>query len=327
MLLTTISFFKKNGQDILDSLSDLKPTLVDRNERWVAQHPGDDYTQPSPSPLNTHQRDDGIRRSDSRREDEHYNRASIDDDRERDRGRQVDAARRDDQARYEEQKRIEAMKEDVRRRAEDADRRAREEMEWKHREDTEKRRRELARRDEEARRGPDPEARRRDEAVAAAKRAAGTAPNNYYATPQPSPIPVSETQQRQQEFDRQQAEMKRREEEIIRARRNDITRRQEESEANARATRQNLAPTTQPAYRGNSPSGLTGFPEPQPGNDIPFVMPLESPTRNDDDYSTDRESVNEGQTPWHRNRSQDVGTRRTPVRSYVFARVITACIC
>lgn len=216
------------------------------------------------------------------------------------------------------------MKEEARRKAEDADRRAKEEMERRHREDTERRRRELARRDEEAKRGPDPEVRRRDEAITAAKRAAGTGPSNYYATPQPSPTPVSESQRRQQQdFDRQQAEMKQREEEIIRARRNDITRRQEEADATARATRQNLASTTaarQPAYRGNSPSGLLGFPEPQ--NDIPLVMPLESPTRNDDDYSTDRESVNEGLVPWNRNRSQgDVGTSRTPVRSYVCLHV------
>lgn len=327
----------QNGQDILDSLSDLKPTLVNRNERWAAQHPGDNYTQPSPGPSNAHQRDNSIRRSDSRREEEYYSRASIDDDqdidrdrdrgRDRDRNRQVELARRDEQARYEyeERGRVEAMREDARRRAEDADRRAREEMERRHREDTEKRRRELARRDEEARRGPDPEARRRDEAVASAKRAAGTTPNNYYATPQPSPIPVSEAQQRQQEFDRQQAEMKKREEEILRARRNDITRRQEEAEVNTRATRQNFAHTTQPTYRGNNPSGLAGFPEPQTGSDIPFVMPLESPTGNDDDYSTDRESVNESQAPWHRSRSQGDGTGRAPVRSYVSARVMTAC--
>ena len=332
----TDDYFLQNGQDILDSLSDLKPTLVDRNERWVAQHPGDNYTQPSPGPSNVHQRDNGIRRSDSRREEEYYSRPSIDDDqdidrdgdrdreRDRERNRQVESARRDEQARYEEQRRTEAIKEDVRRMAEDADRRAREEMEWKHREETEKRRRELARRDEEARRGPDPEARRRDEAIAAAKRAASIPPNSYYATPQPSPIPVSEAQLRKQEFDRQQAEMKKREEEIVRARRNDTTRRQEEAEANPRATRQNLAPTTQSTYRGNSPSGPTGLPEPPTGSDIPFVMPLESPTRNDDDYSTDRESVNE---PWHRNRGQGDGTSRAPVRSYVSARAMTTCIC
>jgi hypothetical protein len=54
-------------------------------------------------------------------------------------------------------------------------------------------------------------------------------------------------------------------------------------------------------------------------------MPLESPTRHDDEYSTDRESVTE-EAPWHRSRNLPAGTpHRTPGRAYVVSPVANTC--
>jgi STAM-binding protein len=302
-------------------LSDLKPTLVERYERWLAQHPGDDTAQPSPGPSNAYAGNTNPRRPDpTRRQDDPY--ARVQDD--RDRGRQqAEATRRDDQNRYEDQRRVEALKEDARRKAQ-------EEMDRRQREDMDMQRKEIARRDDEQRgRGAnDPDLRHKEEIVAAARWTAGMGQQVPYGAPQndtggPSSAINLDAQRRQQEFDRQQAEMKRREEEIVRARtQGDIARRQEEADAAARATRQNLAsaPSYPSAPQGVGPSRVPSFPDPQMGNDMPLPMPLESPTRYDDEYSTDRESVTDDQAPWHRSRNQPAGTpTRAPVRSYVIS--------
>jgi STAM-binding protein len=154
--------------------------------------------------------------------------------------------------------------------------------------------------------------------------------SNPYGPPQndtdgPANAVNLEAQRRRQEFERQQEEMKRREEDIIRTRRqNDIARRQEEAEAAARAARPNLpaTPSQFPAPRGVGPSRIPSFPEQQIGDDAPLIMPLESPTRHDDEYSTDRESATDDQAPWHRARAQQAGTpTRAPVRGYVVLHV------
>jgi hypothetical protein len=293
---------------------------VERYERWAAQHPDDDTTQPSPGPSNAHTGNANLRRGDTpRRQDDSYARAQDD----RDRGRQAEATRRDEQNRHEEQRRTDALNEEARRKAQ-------EEMDRRQREDIDRRRRETARREEEQRQrgGNDPDSRRKEDVVANARRAAGVAHHEpiYHGAPQNDPSGPSnainmDAQRRQQEFELQQAEMKKREEEIIRARRQgDIARRQEEADDAARAARQNLAqtPSHPIAPRGMGPSRIPSFPDQQLGNDVPLTMPLESPTRHDDDYSTDRESVTDDQAPWHRDRHPPAGTpTRTPVRGYV----------
>ena len=292
---------------------------MERYERWATQHPGDDTTQPSPSPANARAGNVNPSRADTvRRQDDAHARAQDD----RDRGRQADAARREEQNRYEEQRRAEALDEDARRKAQ-------EEMDRRQREDIDKRRREVARREEEQRQrgGNDPDSRRKEDAMASVRRAAGAVQQDpgYYGPPPNDPSGPSnainlDAQRRQQEFDRQQAEMKRREEEIVRARRQgDITRRQEEADEAARAVHQNLTqtPSRLPAPHGMGPSRIPSFPDSQMGNDAPLTMPLESPTRYDDDYSTDRESVTDDQAPWHRSRNPPAGTpTRAPVRGY-----------
>jgi hypothetical protein len=301
---------------------------VGRYERWAAQHPDDDTTQPSPGPSsNAHPGNVNPKRGETsrRQDDSSYARAQDD----RDRGRQAEALRRDEQNRLEEQRRADALKEEARRKAQ-------EETDRRQREDIDRRRRETARREEEQRQrgGNDPDSRRKEDVVANARRAAGVAQHEpiYRNAPQNDPSGPSsainiDAQRRQQEFEQQQAEMKKREEEIIRARRqNDIARRQDEADdaaaAAARAARQNPAQTPSsshlPAPRGMGPSRIPSFSDSQLGNDMPLPMPLESPTRHDDDYSTDRESVTDDQAPWHRDRNPPAGTpTKTPIRGYV----------
>lgn len=205
-------------------------------------------------------------------------------------------------------------------RLEEPQRSMQEEIDRRRHEDIEKRRREIARREEEqrARAANDPEARQKHETIAAARRAAGVGQHesNIYGPPKNNGDGVEnpEAHRRQQEFNRQQEEMKRREEEILRHRKqNEMTRMQEAAEAAAHAARQGFTPSY--PHR-QTPSFLPRFPGPQ---DVPPTLPLESPTRNDDDYSTDRESVVDDQVPWHRHKSQDsVSPNRAPVRSYVF---------
>lgn len=307
---------------------------MERYERWAAQHPNDDTTQPSPGSSNTHTGNVNPKHGEaSRRQDDSYARAQD----ERDRGRQAETTRRDEQNRHEEQRRTDALNEEARRKAqEEIDRRRREEMDRRQREDIDRRRRETARREEEQRqRGAnDPDSRRKEEVVANARRAAGVAQHEsiYHGAPQNDPSGPSsaiklDAQRRQQEFELQQAEMKRREEEIIRAKRQgDIARRQEEADDAARAARQNLAQTPSHliAPRSMGPSRIPSFADSQLGVDVPLPMPLESPTRHDDDYSTDHESVTDDQAPWHRDRNPLAGTPKTPVRGYVvaFSRVL-----
>lgn len=241
-----------------------------------------------------------------RQEDQH---ARTQED-ERDYARHIDAARREEHMRYEEQ------------RKEEARRIAQEEIDRRRHEDIEKRRREIARREEEqrARSANDPEARQKDGIVAAARRAAGVGQHesNMYGPPQNSDSAAAnpETQRRRQDFERQQAEMKHREDIIRHRRQNGIARRQEEADADARAARQGLTPSPSHPHHGQSPSHIPHFPGP---HDASLLMPLESPTRNDDGYSTDRESVTDSQVPWHQPKIQHTTTpTRAPVRSYVF---------
>lgn len=319
---TVLTVIAQNGQEILDSLSELKPTLVDRHERWVAQYGNDDIPQPSPGP-STPANDNrtGRRQSVSRRYDDPSSPAREED---YDRARQAEMTRREEQVRYhEEQRRLNSIAEESRRgEAHEADRKYRDDQE---------RRREFLRREEEqqTRRENDPDsARRKDDAVNFARRAAGIASQdaNHYGTPPNSAGSATnmtpEAQRRHQEFERQQADMKRREEEIIRSKRQgDIARRQEEAEAAARAARQTPAPS--PSHIPGSgrsalgPSHISQFPQPHiSSGDTPLQMPLESPTRFDDEYATDRE--NGPDTPWRPQRGQPLGTpNRAPVRTYV----------
>lgn len=358
--LTYVTIWQ-NGQDILDCLSDLKPTLVERHEQWALHNPNDTTSLPylgqSSPPFSTQ---NGMKRETSRGKlDRGYSQED-----ERDRMYQAELARRAEQHRYDEQRRVEASKEDVRRS---------QEAERKQRED-ERRRWEV---DQRGRSGVDDyDARRKEAAVAAARSAAGRSAqdSNYYSA-RPSPAPAvnadtqrrpqeydrqqaeevavaaarrtggqssqdagyynvrprdhaspappvnAEAQRRQQEFERQQAEMKKREEEIVRQRRqNEIAKRQEEADAAARVTRQNLASSSSfnQSNRGGTPSYLPQFPVVE---DAPLLMPLESPTGNDEDYATDVESFTEGTVPWTRVKQQvqqNGASGRTPIRSYVY---------
>ena len=128
-----------------------------------------------------------------------------------------------------------------------------------------------------------------------------------------------EEEARREEEDRRRATDERR-----RREREGILRRQQEAEAAALAARMDVATRLTPSPNGGSRSGeetsargsARGFPVavPQPAhapnssqqqslygtsNGL-SIMPLGSPTKNDDDSSTDREGMD--RQPWHRHR-------------------------
>ncbi|KAF7976920.1 hypothetical protein HWV62_5322 [Athelia sp. TMB] len=307
-----------NGQEILDSLSELKPTLVDRHERWVARYGNEDVPHPSPgpsSPGSDHHRK--RQTSLTQRYDDPHSPAREDN---------YDRPRRDDMRYHEEQRRLEAIQEDTRRRGA-----------YDYRDDD--RHREFLRREEEQRFRVDDEvesARRSLDAMTIAKRATGSGSQDghSYGTPPHSAGSGSSMMaaefQRRQEFERQQAEMKRREEEIIRNKRQaEIVRRQQEAEEAAHFARHTPAPSPgyiPPQGSGRSalgPSHIAQFPTQQmPSADVPQIMPLESPKGFEDDYATDRE--NGPDAPWRPSRTQPPGsTGRQPSRSLSFPPPMT----
>lgn len=89
----------QNGQEILDSLSELKPTLVDRHERWVARYGADDPPHPSPG-----------------RSTPGHRRPRYDDPHSPAREAEHQRARTESMRYYEEQQRLEALREEARRR-------------------------------------------------------------------------------------------------------------------------------------------------------------------------------------------------------------------
>lgn len=298
----------QNGQEILDSLSELKPTLVDRHERWVARYGADDLPHPSPgrsTPGHRRPRYDDPH-SPAREAEHHHQRA-----------------RAESMRYHEEQQRLEALREEARRRQYEYDHH---DDYADHRED--ERHREFLRREEEQH----VEANRRSMDVA--RRAAlgtGSQDGHTYGTPPSSAGSASnmlmtmEAQRRQQEFERQQAEMKRREEEIIRNKRQaEIIRRQQEAEEAAHIARH--TPTPSPGHmsvpqglsrQATAPSHIAQFPgQYLPVNDIPQIMPLESPKGTEDDYATDRETGPDA--PWRPSRTQPLGPpSRQPARTCV----------
>ncbi|KAH7929023.1 Mov34-domain-containing protein [Leucogyrophana mollusca] len=262
-----------NGQNILDSLSELKPTLVDRYERWLAQNP-----EEATRPRTTTSHVDAGRHEESRRHDTDR-RAPQDDS-----GWSAQEAARkeasDRRREREEQRMMEQRKEDARRRAAEADQRQRQE----------------ARMGEHlARLQIDTENRKKDDAIAAARRAANlsTQESNFsrrsrHEGERSEPVtPVSaDERRRESEAFRYQDELKRREEEGVRQRRKreqeGIARRQEEAEAASRVARRSLvpSPSTMPAPTAVS-SQRSPFIDTNPqGASTPLPMPLESPTRN-----------------------------------------------
>ncbi|EGO01337.1 hypothetical protein SERLA73DRAFT_159766 [Serpula lacrymans var. lacrymans S7.3] len=262
-----------NGQNILDSLSELKPTLVDRYERWAAQHP-EEVNRPPPS----------TSQPDTRRQEEDTRRAQQD-------------AWQEQKARQDEDRR----REDAWRRSEDSRRhsRARPESSRQPNQDAERRQRDDTRAEDYQRhRQVDPESRRRDETIAVARRAADVAQQetSYYRRIQHDASPMStetatssDENRRDQDARRQREDMKRREEEIIKQRRKreqeGILRRQEEADIAARAARVSITPAV-PTISTSATSNpqRSAFLEPRPHDDAsPLPMPLESPTRRQPD--------------------------------------------
>ncbi|KAH9829227.1 uncharacterized protein C8Q71DRAFT_791146 [Rhodofomes roseus] len=279
-----------NGQDILESLSQLKPVLVDRYEHWQATSsatPGSSR----PSTAGSHYTDVAYTEEFRRSRDEERTRtarqaAQMEQHWQRSEQERRDAEERDRQARHEtalaRQQMLELRREEER--ASAAERRAAEAKAMAERE----RQAERARREAEAR--SDDEERRR-------------------AT-----------------------------EERRRREREGILRRQQEAETAALAARMEVATRLTPSPNGNRSGEETSargssrsFPvaAPQPAhapgssqqqslygtsNGL-SVMPLESPTKNDDDSSTDVEGVD--RQPWQRQRHTD----HTPSKSKQHAAI------
>ncbi|KAI0342394.1 Mov34-domain-containing protein [Trametopsis cervina] len=249
-----------NGQEILDSLSELKPLLVDRYERWIAQGGSPDApTRPRAAEILT--RDEVIKRR-------------------RDQERAV-------QAQEAIQREVEwRMQDSARRQAEERERRVQEEAAWA-RQSHEVRQREL----DEA---------KRLEAREAAEYERAAARRGYV---------YSDEERKEEEKRRRQLERRREEQE-------GILRRQQEADAAARAARREIAtstPTSDLLYRrsqepetlprGGYPDSSTGYRPSTPQGarpssssqgrstfNGPYVLPLESPMKYEDDTDTDERS-------------------------------------
>lgn len=283
-----------NGQDILDSLSQLKPVLVDRFEQWQAQQ----AAAASSSRLSTSSsmyadsisREEAARR---RREEQQEERARY----------ALEAARR------EQDWQRDAL---ARQQAEERDRHAREEGAWAAQQQM--------------------ESRRRAEAAVAAERRAAEAKALAERERQAEKA-RREDEARGEDERRRLVERSRQEQE-------GILRRQQDSEMAALSARMDAVTRLSPVppapsssqhapartnEDGHSRNASRGFPvaAPQPAraassqhdsmysNGIGFsILPLESPTRNDDDSSTDVEGIDRQQS-WHRARHAD----QTPTKS------------
>ncbi|OBZ76162.1 AMSH-like protease sst2 [Grifola frondosa] len=276
-----------NGQDILDSLSQLKPMLVERYEQWQAQEKNSPLpSRPSTAGSELSAQETGLRRRDEQLRTQEQERAS----------QALEAARRE-----EEWKRDELS----RRVAEERDRNSREEAAWY--------RQMQAKRREEAAAAAD--ARRAAEALDLAERERA----------------VHDEEERSRR--KAAADEKRRQEQ------EGIVRRQQEAEAAARAVRQDIVTRLSPVPPAASSSRRTAdqeanardisarsvhAPQPsRPSNTAPYgtsnglsIMPLESPSRYDDDSSTDVEGLDRKMS-WNRQRHTETPTKtRHPGVSY-----------
>lgn len=340
---------KQNGQDILDNLSDLKPTLVERYERWLARNPNG--VDPDRTPDNRQRRsqeDDRARQAHTRRE-------------------------ADDRLRVKE--------------AQNPDRMVAEELEkWKRQREETWRREEEARARATGRvPGPIVTDRRAEATVAPARHTAGVsqaaadytfsrppAQRDGHANPQPNLSGVDRHQQQQEEMRRREEEItRRRVEEKRRQEQEGIAKRQQEAENSARAVRHGITVNTGSTIPATS-SASSLMPGPSPSSiyqpptssslattpssslyqtpsyplttsatstlraptavasrppsfldefsrsvDAPLIMPLENPTRYEGD-STDSETVNNPYTDWRRaGKHKQVDNSKTPTRAPV----------
>ncbi|KAI0943640.1 hypothetical protein AcW1_002756 [Taiwanofungus camphoratus] len=291
----------QNGQDILESLSKIKPVLVERFESWAAANgisPSSILNHPSTS---SSQISIISREEASRRRREEQQRAQEEERAERAR-HALEAARREQDWQREEF---------ARRQAEERERQAREEGAW-------------------VRQSMD--SRRQDEAVTVAERRASEARALAERERQAERIRRGDEARRSQTEDpRREDELKRRADERRRQEQEGIIRRQQEAEAAALAVRLDVATRLSPAPpAGNSsqqtprnipvaapqpshPSSSSqgqSFVDPYSSSSGLSIMPLESPTKNDDDSSTDVEGTERHQ-PWHKQRHTD----HTPTKS------------
>lgn len=285
MLVLTLA--EQNGQDILERLSQLKPVLVERYEQWQAAH----ETTPSssrPSTAGSYYTDTTLDEPTRwRRENERSLTA-------------IEMAKRETDYQRGEQ---------ARRDAEERNRQAQR--------DTEERDRQ-ARNESVLARQQMVESRRREEQAAAAERRSAEAKMMAERERQAERARLEDEARKEEEDKRRAADERRRRE------REGIVRRQQEAETAALAARMDIATRLTPSPNSGSRSGeemsargsARSFPvaAPQPAhapnssqqqslygtsNGL-SIMPLESPTRNDDDSSTDPEGMD--RQPWRRHR-------------------------
>jgi STAM-binding protein len=350
-----LTYSVQNGQDILDNLSALKPTLLHNYEQWEKQQqdePNNDRTPDAnhryiPNEVQDAQ-DFSPRRSDSRYDDNRV------------RGRERERARANSTREYER-----VMQEELQR--------------WKEqREDVDRHREE-----EEQRTASRASSRQRDAVVTVAKHAAGRPEgtgSDYtfshppsqasYAPQGPPPAPepprlqdrhIGHQQQQQEEFRRREEEIVRKREQKRREEQNGIAQRQQEAEQEARAVRQTIAannpvpatpssvastssmtyststpasslastpssslyqtttPTQAPYADLRAPRAVKSRPPSFLGPDdlpVPPVTPL--PLESPTRYegdSTDSESMNNHANEWRRRQKHAIDYSKTPTRT------------
>ncbi|KAL0945895.1 hypothetical protein HGRIS_012180 [Hohenbuehelia grisea] len=343
-----------NGQDILDSLSDLKPKLVERHERWLKANP-DGGSNDSPSNISPRQAEEAARQ------------AQIEQD------RRVQAEIQDRRRQREEQQQRE---DDNRARAAAAAASARPpqpaqaatgpSQDYTFARTPSASQDRLRDREEQQRREDDQRAR----AAAAAASAllpqlAQAGPSQDYTfarppqQPQSRPDPAFDYDRLNQQLSlhaanqqqqQQQEEMRAREQEIVRRRAEDkrreeqvgIAQRQQEADNAAWTARHSVTPNTGSSMAGNSapampyqppapihypntsslraPKAMNSRPPsfmdqfPTANLEAPLVMPLESPTRYEGD-STDSEAPAQHHD-WRRTvKHRHIDAHRTPTRA------------
>ncbi|KAI0725958.1 hypothetical protein C8Q72DRAFT_561912 [Fomitopsis betulina] len=271
-----------NGQDILESLSQLKPVLVERHEQWQAAHAATPSSS-RPSTAGSYYTDTILDdHTKWRRENERSLTA-------------IEMAKRETDYQRGEQARRDAEERNrqAQRDAEERDRRARDESV-------------LARQQII-------ESRRREEQAAAAERRAAEAKMMAEQERQAE-------RARLEEEARKEGAMRRATDERRRRERDGIVRRQQEAETAVLAARMDTATRLTPSPHRSGDESTRGsarsFPvaAPQPAhapnssqqqslygtsNGL-SIMPLESPAKNDDDSSTDPEGMD--RQPWRRQR-------------------------
>lgn len=273
---------EQNGQDILESLSQLKPVLVERHEQWQAAHAATPSSS-RPSTAGSYYTDTILDdHTKWRRENERSLTA-------------IEMAKRETDYQRGEQARRDAEERNrqAQRDAEERDRRARDESV-------------LARQQII-------ESRRREEQAAAAERRAAEAKMMAEQERQAE-------RARLEEEARKEGAMRRATDERRRRERDGIVRRQQEAETAVLAARMDTATRLTPSPHRSGDESTRGsarsFPvaAPQPAhapnssqqqslygtsNGL-SIMPLESPAKNDDDSSTDPEGMD--RQPWRRQR-------------------------